>query len=519
MEVVTAAEMRAIDREAIEVLGIPGPVLMENAGRSVVEHLKRRFDDLETRQVVILCGKGNNGGDGFVVSRWLNGMGVPTKTILLGSKDEVKGDAKLNLEILSGLGIPVDTAPDQAVFRRFADVLFSCDIIVDAMLGTGLTQGASGIIAEVIEMVNSVPAYVVSVDTPSGLSSDTPEILGNVVRAAATITFGLPKVGQLLYPGAEFVGELVVADIGIPPEIVARSDVKTFRMDPDELDLRIFLRSPDAHKGTFGHVLIVGGSTGKTGAVALASAAAMRAGAGLCTAAIPASLNEIMEVKITEAMTVPLPEDHPGAISDAAVDLVLRAIEELRISAVAVGPGLGTAPETVEFVRELLPRIGDVPIVLDADGINALAGSASLLDKLESPIILTPHPKEFSRVSGVAMPEISKDRLGTARKFAESTGAFVVLKGARTIVTAPDGTAFINMTGNPGMASGGTGDVLTGLIAAFAAQGAAPLEAAKLGVYLHGLAGDIAARTVGEASLVASDLLDFLPEAIAETVT
>jgi len=519
MEVATAAEMRAIDREAIEVLGIPGPVLMENAGRSVVEHLKRRFDDLGTRQVVILCGKGNNGGDGFVVSRRLNGMGVPTKTILLGSTDDVKGDAKLNLDVLSGLGVPVDTAAEEEVFRRFADVLFSCDIIVDAMLGTGLKRGAAGIIGEVIEMVNSVPAYVVSVDTPSGLSSDTPEILGNVVRAAATITFGLPKVGQLLYPGAEFVGELVVADIGIPPEIVSRSDLKTFRMDSDELELRVFLRRPDSHKGTFGHVLVIGGSTGKTGAVALASSAAMRAGAGLCTVAIPASLNDIMEVKTTEAMTVPLAEAGPGAISAAAVDSVLRVIDELRIDAVAIGPGLGTAPETAKFVLDLLPRIDGIPIVLDADGINALAGSASLLDKLESPVILTPHPKEFSRVSGVAMPEILRDRLESARKFAGSTGVFVVLKGARTVVTAPDGTAFINMTGNPGMASGGTGDVLTGLIAAFAGQGVPPLEAAKLGAYMHGLAGDIAARTVGEVGLVASDLLDFLPEAIAETVT
>jgi NAD(P)H-hydrate epimerase len=359
---------------------------------------------------------------------------------------------------------------------------------------------------------------VVSVDTPSGLSSDTAEILGSVVRATATVTFGLPKIGQLLYPGAEFVGELIVADIGIPPEIVAKSNVKTFRMDADELDLRVFLRKPDTHKGTFGHVLIVGASTGKTGAVALAATAAMRAGAGLCTAAIPASLNDIMEVKITEAMTVPLPEASPGAISAAAVDSVLRAIDELRVSAVAIGPGLGTAPETVEFVRQLLPRISGIPVVLDADGINALTGNASLLGKLEGPVILTPHPKELSRVSGVPLPDILKDRLGAAREFSKATGAFLVLKGARTIVTAPDGMTFINMTGNPGMASGGTGDVLTGLISAFIGQGASPLEAAKLGTYLHGLAGDIAAKTVGETSLVASDLIGFLPEAIADTL-
>ena len=518
MEAVTAAEMRALDREAIEALGIPGPVLMENAGRSVVEHLKRRFGDISTRQIVVLCGKGNNGGDGFVVSRWLNGMGVPTRTIVLATLDEVKGDAKLNLEILRRIGVSVDSAPDLPSFRKFADTLFSCDVIVDGMLGTGLVRGASGIFGDVIDMVNSVPGYVVSVDIPSGLSSDTPRLLGSVVRAAATVTFGLPKIGQLLYPGAEFVGELVVADIGIPPETVAKSTVNTYRMDVDELELGIFLRKPDTHKGTFGHVLIVGGSSGKTGAVALAAEAAMRAGAGLCTAAIAASLNAIMEVKTTEAMTIPVAEGRAGVISVAAADQILQAIERLGITAIAVGPGLGTAPETVEFVCQLLPRIGGIPIVLDADGINTLAGKADLLKELVAPVIVTPHPKELSRLSGTAMSDILKDRLGSARESARSLGVFLLLKGARSIVAAPDGTAFINMTGNPGMASGGTGDVLTGLVAAFAGQGAPPLEAAKLGAYLHGLAGDVAVESLGEASLVASDILNFLPEAIDRVV-
>ncbi|MBN1593062.1 MAG: NAD(P)H-hydrate dehydratase, partial [Candidatus Coatesbacteria bacterium] len=307
-----------------------------------------------------------------------------------------------------------------------------------------------------------------------------------------------------------------VADIGIPREIIYKRKVTTFRLDPDELDPSVFLRLPDSHKGTYGHTLIIGASTGKTGAVALSAMAAMRIGAGLCTAAIPASLNEIMEAKITEAMTIPLSGDKPGIISASAVGEVLRLIDELRISAIALGPGLGTDASSVEFVRELLPKIDGIPVVLDADGINALKGCGQVLQELECPIVLTPHPKEFSRVSGLEMADIMNDRLGTARKFAQSNKATVVLKSARTIIAAPDGTAFINVTGNAGMASGGTGDVLTGIIAGLAGQGVPLVEAAKLGVYLHGLAGDISADAVGESSLIASDIIEVLPESIAE---
>jgi len=514
VRVATAAEMRAIDRETIDNVGIPGPVLMENAGRSVVEEMKRRFENLETLQVVILCGKGNNGGDGFVVSRLLHSMGIPARTVLLGQPKEVKGDAALNLSILSKLGIPVESAPDIESFRRFEELLFGCDIIVDALLGTGLKRGVSGYYSDVIDMVNSVSASVVSVDIPSGLSSDTPRILGNVVRASLTVTFGLPKIGQLLFPGAEYVGELVIADIGIPPSVVSSQKLMTEALDADALDRSVFLRRRDAHKGTFGHVLVVGGSTGKTGAVALASMAAMRAGAGLVTAAIPGSLNELMEVKITEAMTLPLPEQKPGVLSPDAVEPILDALARLRVKAIAVGVGIGTEPETVQFVLELLPRIEEIPIVLDADGINAVATSPSVLDDLKTDIVLTPHPREFSRISGLAVEEILVDKLTCSREFCREHNTFVVLKGARTTITAPDGMAFINMTGNPGMASGGTGDVLTGLIAAFAAQGTTLLDAAKLAVYLHGLAGDVASGYLGEASLIASDLLDYLPEAM-----
>ena len=516
MEIATAAQMRAIDDETIRDIGIPGPVLMESAGMSVVAALKGRFKSLETKQVVVLCGRGNNGGDGFVVSRRLNLMGAPVRTILLGTPDQAKGDAKLNLEILSRLGIPVETAPDAESFKGFSDLIFSSDIIVDAILGTGLSRGVSGYLGDVIEVVNSVPAFVISVDIPSGLSSDTPKILGSVIRASCTVTFGLPKISQILYPAAEYVGDLIVSDIGIPPSVIQSKGITTFRLDADELAPSAFLRNPDTHKGTFGHVLIIGGSTGKTGAVALAAEAAMRAGAGLCSAAIPASLNEILETKLTEAMTIPLSEEAPGAVGPAAIDSVLSAISELNVRAIAIGVGIGVAPETIEFVLKLLPRIAGIPIVLDADGLNAVATRVSGLDDLKSPIILTPHPKEFSRLSGLEVKQILEDRLATSRMFSHDHNAFLVLKGARSIIAAPDGTAFINMTGNSGMASGGTGDVLTGIIAALAAQGLAPLEAAKLGTYVHGLAGDIAAESVGETSLIASDLVRFLPNAIGE---
>jgi NAD(P)H-hydrate epimerase len=516
IKVVTAAEMQALDRRATAEYGVPSLLLMENAGTETVREMLAAFPALPRLRVVIVCGRGNNGGDGFVVGRHLLNRGVTVETFLLARQEEVKGDARVNLEMLARMGAAPREITSTTGLATVAPQVHSADVVVDALLGTGTQGPAKGLIGETIELLNRAGRPVVAVDIPSGLVADDPEAPGPAVRATLTVTFALPKPCLLLYPAAAHAGAVRIGDIGIPAALRRDPALRLGLLEVGDVASVFPRRDPAAHKGTFGHVLVIAGSVGKTGAAALASQGAQRVGAGLVTLAVPESLNDILEVKLTEVMTEPVPETEARTIGREALDRLLHLAEGKH--SVAIGPGLGTHPSTHKLVQELLPALR-IPIVLDADGINALAGQADLLKRAAAPLILTPHPGELARLLGVPRDEVLKRRIALAREVAGRFDVTVVLKMARTIIAAPRGEATIVPTGNPGMATGGTGDVLTGLIAGLLAQGVAPERAAQAGAYLHGLAGDLAAARLGQEAMLAGDLLLRVPEAIRRLKT
>jgi len=524
MRIVTAEQMKELDRRAGEEFGVPSIVLMENAGLRTFDVVREMLDDMDGSRVVVVCGRGNNGGDGFVVARHLRQIGVDVRVLLAARPDEVSGDARVNLEIARKSGIEVE---EIAEIGRVRTVLAHSDLIVDALFGTGIKGEITGLPGEVIDAVNEAGRPVVAVDLPSGLDADTGQICGRCVRADRTVTFGLPKIGLATFPGALYAGRVSVAEIGIPEAAFQAAGIRTFLATDEDVRWRLPGRPPDAHKGTFGHAAIIAGSVGLTGAAAMAGEAAVRVGAGLVTLGIPESLNDILEVKVTEVMTVPMPETEARSFSRAAVGKVLELID--RCDAAAIGPGIGRNAETVAFVHELLPRIGK-PMVIDADGLNAVAEDVSVLGKLKAPAVITPHPGEMSRLlagpragaaggspgAGTTVAAIQSNRLRAAQDAAARFGVVVMLKGAGTVTASPDGEAWINPTGTAALASGGTGDVLTGSLAGFLAQGLSPLDAAICAAYVHGLAGEIAAEEIGEAGAAATDLLPRLPRAIRE---
>lgn len=507
--VVTAAQMQSLDRRAATESGIPSLLLMEVAGAESAREIRAAFPAAAGR-VTVLCGRGNNGGDGFVVARRLLACGGSAEVFLLAPRAEVQGDARINLEVLERMGaapIPLTVAD----LPRLAEALQGADLVVDAMLGTGARGAARGLIAEAIDLVNRARRPVAALDLPSGLEADSPEPPGPAVRADLTVTFAWPKPCLLLHPAATLAGRLRVVDIGLPRQLLAAAGIRLHLLEPTDVRPAFPPRDPAAHKGSFGHVLVVAGSAGKTGAAALCGMAAQRAGAGLVTVAAPASLHDVLETKLTEVMTEPLPETEARTLALEGLDRLLRLAEGK--AAVAIGPGLGTHPATQELVRRLVAALR-CPLVLDADGLTAFAGQAEGLARSGAPAILTPHPGELARLLGVERDEILARRLTLVPETAVRLGAILLLKTARTLVAGPDGEAVVVPTGNPGLASGGTGDVLTGVIAALAAQGRPAVLTARAGAYLHGLAGDLAARDSGEEAMLASDLLAALPEAI-----
>lgn len=511
MKVATAAEMRELDRRTIEEYGLPGIALMENAGREVARKVEEILGGAAGRKVCIFAGKGNNGGDGFVAARHLAGSGAAVTVFLAGSPEGVGGDARINLDVLAAAGGEISQVSGQREMDRVALAAALADCLVDALLGTGFRGEVSGELAEMVKILNTAGKPVVAVDIPTGIDADTGQVCGVAVRASHTVTFALPKPGLLLQPGAEHAGAVTVAGIGFPARLLAEAALPQSAVTAAYTRSLLPVRRPWAHKGTSGRVVVVAGSPGLTGAAALAATAAMRAGAGLVTLAVAESLNPIMAVKLTEVMTRPLPETAGGSLGLAAVPAVVELAAAADV--LAIGPGLGRDGETAEAVREIV-RAARCPLVIDADGLNALAGyTDSLLEAAALPV-LTPHPGELSRLTGLPVPAINADRLAAAREAAARFGAIVVLKGAGTVVAYPDGEAFINTSGNAALATGGTGDVLAGVIAAFIAQGLTSHDAAVAGVYIHGLAGELAAagRLVGMA---AGDLLAALPAAIA----
>lgn len=510
MKIVTAHTMQELDRQAIETHGIPGLDLMERAGRGCAEHIMAAYGIRQNKRAVILAGRGNNGGDGYVIARYLLERGWQVQVLVLASRNEIRGDARTNLDLLSDAVLSFCPREGELV-KKHADALGQADVVVDALLGTGLRSDLQGNYLEAVALINAAPGKVVAVDIPSGIHGTTGRILGKAVRADMTVTFGLAKLGHVLYPAADYVGRLVIVDIGIPPQLMNAAPGYDF-LDERSMAPLVRRRDRQAHKGVFGHCLIVAGSTGKTGAAALAANSAVRTGAGLVTLAVPETLNPILEIKTTEAMTLPLPDAGSGFLTTQAITAIEKVLPGK--SALAIGPGIDRRPAGVTVVQSLIESVA-LPMVIDADGLNALAEDTTVLHRSKSAnIVLTPHPGEMSRLLGSVIPDVAAIRVSVAQEFARSFGVYVILKGARTIIAAPDGTAAINGSGNPGMATGGMGDVLTGIIIALLGQGYGTWDACCLGVYLHGLAGDLVAMEQGEIGMTATDLMERIPLAL-----
>jgi hydroxyethylthiazole kinase-like uncharacterized protein yjeF len=508
MRLVKASEMKEMDRLTIEEIGIPGVVLMENAATGATRVFLAHFAPPLTSRVLILCGPGNNGGDGYVMARVLSEAGLKVAVLVLAEFSRIAGDALVNLQILRQMGLEILEVPSEGQWKKQRRLLKDCDFIIDGLLGTGLNSPVRGFYARVIKDINSANKPVTAIDIPSGLNADTGQIMGAAVQADLTVTFGFPKIGQVVFPGAGLVGRLVRTDIGIPHTVAERIPSKYRLIEARDFHHLFASEKPDIHKGNRGHLLVLAGSTGKTGAATLTSLGALRAGAGLVTLGIPKSLNPILENKLTEAMTFPLPETAESSLSLEAEKEIFKLMEGK--TAVAIGPGLSTHDETSSLVRRIVARC-PLPMVIDADGLNALSPDLEAMTKCRGRAVLTPHPGEMARLASITNSEVQADRIGTAEAFAQKHGCCLVLKGARTVIAEPVGQIHINPTGNPALSSGGSGDVLTGLIGGFLAKGWPPAKAAVAGVYLHGLAADRLSEEMGQSGILAGELLDVVP--------
>lgn len=512
MKILNSFQMREVDRKAINEFGIPGVVLMENAGRSAFEEIARRFPDFRKKKISILCGKGNNGGDGFVIARHLINNGSNPDVYLFGNEEDVKGDARINLFILSKMGIKIKKINQEDDWERFKEEVKESEIIIDSIFGTGFQGRIEGLLERIFSDINAFQGYKISIDIPSGLSSDTFMVKEPSLKADLTITMAAPKLPHIFPPASEKVGEFVVVDIGIPESLFENPSYFLELITEKRIaNSKIFKRRKrDSHKGDYGHVLVIAGSFGKTGAAVLAGIAALKAGAALVTIATPKSCLPIIASSAPELMTFPLDETEEGTISESAIPSVLKFAEDKDL--VVIGPGITTNSSTVEFVVELIKKI-EIPCIVDADGINSLASFPSVV-KGKSNIALTPHPGELGRVLKITPRDILNNRIEIVRNFALENGCYISLKGWRTLIGEPKGGVFVNPTGNPGMATGGSGDVLSGILGGFLAQTGDILESLISGVYLHGLSGDIGAEKRGEISLTALDILENLPNAI-----
>ncbi len=507
MKVVTASQMRNMDDITVRELGLPSRILMERAGISVVMAMESVLGDLSCCSYTVLCGKGNNGGDGLVVARTLLDYTDSVTVILIGEPSNE--NPKLNLDVLRRIGGEILILGKDIDLEEIEAVLLGSDVIVDAMLGIGAKGMLKDPISYIVDMVNTTDAYKVCVDIPTGVDSDTGKILGKAIRCDLTVTFALPKIGHVLYPGREYVGRLKVASIGIPRYILESPDVKREIIASDFVKSLLPKRPPDSNKGTFGRILVISGSKYYTGAPVLTGMGALRTGCGLVYIAVPEPYNTVVTTKFPELIAIPL-GNRDGILSSDS----LKTLENLGIlektDVISIGPGLSTG----EGVRSLVERVLKIekPLVLDADGINVLSGNPELLERRNAPTVITPHPGEFSRLTGLSISEV-KYNYALAEEFASKYGVVLVLKGATTIVTDGERT-FFNTTGNTGLSKGGSGDILTGMIASFMAQGLNALEAAVIAVHIHGYAADI--TELDQASVTPTDILNNIPKALED---
>jgi NAD(P)H-hydrate epimerase len=512
MYLVNAREMQQMDRRTIEEIGLPGRILMENAGRGATRFfLKHLYGKDAGKHVAVVAGRGNNGGDGFVMARYLSQKQIPVTVYLLSESGRLQGDAKANLELLHSLAVPVEEIKDEKIFQAQKNKWHKHDLFIDAILGTGLNSDVRGFYKKVITELNLMQKPLFAVDIPSGLDSDTGQIRGISIRADATATFGFAKIGHILHPGADYCGDLAVIEIGIPSAIASSVGCRQRLINSETIKRDYSPRRADAHKGASGHLLVLAGSVGKTGAAAMTSESALRIGAGLVTLGIPQSLNAILENRLLEVMTHPLPERPPGQLAQEAGSKIKKLLKDKRC--LAIGPGLGTGAETSALVRDVIAG-SDLPVIIDADGLNNLVGRLDILKERQAPTLITPHPGEMARLMSVPVSSIQRDRVSAARSLATEYGIHVVLKGAKTVIAHPDENVFINPSGNSGMASGGMGDVLTGLIAGLITQGYEVGYAAHAGVFLHGSAADHLANQKGPIGYLASEVMDQIPAAL-----
>jgi NAD(P)H-hydrate epimerase len=511
MKVANCTQMKQIDTKSINKYGIPGIVLMENAAISVVNETKTFLGDLEHRSIIVFCGKGNNGGDGYAIARHLFNNRANVLVIMISSKEEINGDALINLEIIEKLGVKIIYAQDKSYLEGIAASLYLCDLVIDAIFGTGIRGSIKGISKRIIELINSSGSNVISVDIPSGVNGDTGLISDVCIKADITVTFGLPKIGTICYPGAEYCGKLVVADISIPQNVIDNEGININLLDEKLIENMCPVRYNNSNKGDYGKIFIVAGSKGMTGAAVLASQAALKTGSGLVTVGIPETLNDVVEMKVTEVMSYQLKDTGNGILALESAHDILKKAENGDV--LVYGPGLSKNKTIGDILEKIISNYSG-PMVIDADGINALSSNINILEESISDIIITPHPGEMSRLTGYEIDYIQKNRLSVAYDFANKWKVTVVLKGARTVIACPDGEMFINTTGNPGMATAGMGDVLSGIIASLIGQGLSAKEASLFGVYIHGLSGDIGVKKIGPFGLTAADVIDRIPETL-----
>lgn len=507
MKACFAEQMRAVDRAASEIAGIPSIVLMENAAMACVREIEKSFS-IKGLRAAIFCGRGNNGGDGFAIARHLNNMGADVSVYLVCGSD-FKGDALVNFEIISKMDIDIETVSDTDNLKY---IILSNDIVVDAIYGTGIHGAVSGISYDVINEINEYARHTLSVDVPSGINSDSGEICGICIKADKTVTFAAYKVGMLMFPAADYTGEVVVADISVPEYILEEQRLNINVTDEKFVRENFPKRENNSQKGDYGKVLVIAGSVGMTGAAYLASQSAVISGSGLVTLALPSGLNNAMEAKTTEVMTVPLAEID-GHIAERAIEIILDRVD--RADAVLIGPGAGRSSDITAILERVL-EYSKIPVIIDADVINAAAKNMNILSECTCPVIFTPHTVEMSRLTGLDTEYIEENRLTVSQEFAEEYGVIVILKGHHTVVTGQDGTQYINTTGNSGLATGGSGDVLAGIIASIAARGVRSASAAVMSVYIHGMAGDIARDKYGIDSVTAAKVMECIPLALRQ---
>ncbi len=509
MYLVNAGEMKEIEKITIENYKVPPEILMENAGINVVISMQRELGSLIFKRIAVFCGGGNNGGDGFVIARHLLSEGAYAVIFFTGEKEKLSQESLKNYEMAEKYGIPIISIKSLNDIEKFKQEIFLSDIIVDALIGTGIKQNIKGFLASLITFINTTGKYIVSVDLPSGVDADTGDIKGVAIYADLTITFGLPKIGITIFPGLECTGKLVYADINFPSKLLSMPRKNVLVTSEIVIPL-LPLRPLNANKGNFGPILIVGGSTGLDGAVTLTAKAALKAGAGIVNVCVPKSLYDSVKSRSEETIVTPLDENN-GFLSMKSIEKILKLSEKAKI--VVIGPGIGRDKETQQLVRELIRKI-QKPLIIDADGLNAIAEDKKCLNNLQKDVILTPHIGEMSRLAEKKIEDIIKDKISIVKDFIKNYKVNVLLKDGRSMVVDTDKNVYINTTGNSGMATPGSGDVLSGIIASFMAHNLINVHAAIIANYIHGLAGDLLLENISEEGIIASDIIEYIPRAI-----